>query len=83
MDVILKRILQEKADELGLTLGQAEEIFKSIPRFIHKTIEEGDISDLDTYKSVYIKDLGTFYPHKGMLKRLKENKVKNENIQSK
>jgi hypothetical protein len=38
MDVILKRILQEKAKELGLTLGQAEDIFKSVPRFIFSTL---------------------------------------------
>jgi maltose-binding protein MalE len=84
MDVILKRILQEKAKELGLTLGQAEDIFKSVPRFISEVIEEGNIEDLDSYKSVYIKDLGTFYPHKRMIEKLRSNKMKkNEDIQSK
>jgi len=82
MDVILKRILQEKAKELGLTLGQAEDIFKSVPRFISKVIEEGDIKDIESYKSVYVKDLGTFYPNKKMIEKLRVNKLKkDEDIQ--
>jgi maltose-binding protein MalE len=80
MDVILKRILQEKAKELGLTLGQAEDIFKSVPRFISKVIEEGNVEDIDSYKSVYIRDLGTFYPNKYFVKRMQNNRNKNENI---
>jgi len=84
MDVILKRILQEKAKELGLTLGQAEDIFKSVPRFISKVIEEGDIKDIESYKSVYVKDLGTFYPNKKMIEKLRVNKLKkDEDIQPK
>lgn len=62
MDVILERILEKKAEELGITKAQAVEIYKSLFAFIRKTTAEGNPIELETYKSVYIKDLGIFYP---------------------
>lgn len=82
MDVILERILESKAKELGITKGQALEIYKATFYFLKKVMAEGDFQDLETYKSIYIKDLGTFYPNKRMILKIQENinKQTNEDI---
>ena len=86
MDVILERILEQKADELGINKGQAIEIYKSLFAFIRKTTAEATPLDLSTYKSVYIKDLGVFYPKLivaekiGVNMKLKIEREQNEDI---
>lgn len=82
MDVILSKILSKKAEELGISKAEAVEIFNSLPRFIAKVMSQGDPLDLDTYKSVYIKDLGIIFPRKDIAKNIQRsilNKQDQEN----
>lgn len=81
MDVILNKILDNKAKELGISKSQALEIYNSIPKFIKHVASLGNMEDENSFKSVYIKDLGTFYPNIPMIKRIQNNiKDTNENI---
>lgn len=86
MDVILEKIITLKAKELNISKSQAIEIFNSIPRFVVKTMKEGNPLDLDSYKSIYIKDLGIIYPRLDIAKNIKKsiednlNKEANEDI---
>jgi len=86
MDVILEKIITLKAKELNISKSQAIEIFNSIPRFVVKIMKEGDPLNLDSYKSIYIKDLGIIYPRLDIAKNIKKsiennlNKEANEDI---
>jgi hypothetical protein len=86
MDVILEKIITLKAKELNISKSQAIEIFNSIPRFVVKIMKEGNPLDLDSYKSIYIKDLGIIYPRLDIAKNIKRsiennlNKEANEDI---
>lgn len=86
MDVILEKIITLKAKELNISKSQAIEIFNSIPRFVVKIMKEGDPLNLDSYKSIYIKDLGIIYPRIDIAKNIKRsiennlNKEANEDI---
>lgn len=86
MDVILEKIITLKAKELNISKSQAIEIFNSIPRFVVKIMKEGDPLNLDSYKSIYIKDLGIIYPRLDIAKNIKRsiennlNKEANEDI---
>lgn len=86
MDVILEKIIILKAKELNISKSQAIEIFNSIPRFVVKIMKEGDPLNLDSYKSIYIKDLGIIYPRIDIAKNIKRsiennlNKEANEDI---
>ena len=86
MDVTLEKIITPKAKELNISKSQAIEIFNSIPRFVVKIMKEGNPLDLDSYKSIYIKDLGIIYPRLDIAKNIKRsiennlNKEANEDI---
>jgi len=83
MDGTLEKIITLKAKELGISKAQALEIFNSIPRFVVKIMKEGNLLNPDSYKSIYIKDLGTIYPRLDIVKNIKrniENKEANEDI---
>ena len=86
MDVTLEKIITLKAKELNISKSQAIEIFNSIPRFVVKIMKEGTPLDLDSYKSIYIKDLGIIYPRLDIAKNIKRsiennlNKEANEDI---
>jgi hypothetical protein len=83
MDVTLEKIITLKAKELGISKAQALEIFNSIPRFVAKIMKEGNPLNPDSYKSIYIKDLGIIYPRLDIVKNIKrniENKEANEDI---
>jgi hypothetical protein len=86
MDVTLEKIITLKAKELNISKSQAIEIFNSIPRFVVKIMKEGNPLDLDSYKSIYIKDLGIIYPRLDIAKNIKRsiennlNKEANEDI---
>ena len=86
MDVTLEKIITLKAKELNISKSQAIEIFNSIPRFVVKIMKEGNSLDLDSYKSIYIKDLGIIYPRLDIAKNIKRsiennlNKEANEDI---
>ena len=86
MDVTLEKIITLKAKELNISKSQAIEIFNSIPRFVVKIMKEGNPLDLDSYKSIYIKDLGIIYPRLDIAKNIKRsiennlNKEGNEDI---
>jgi hypothetical protein len=86
MDVTLEKIIILKAKELNISKSQAIEIFNSIPRFVVKIMKEGNPLDLDSYKSIYIKDLGIIYPRLDIAKNIKRsiennlNKEANEDI---
>lgn len=86
MDVILEKLITLKAKELNISKSQAIEIFNSIPRFVVKVMKEGDPLNLDSYKSIYIKDLGIIYPRLDIAKNIKRsiennlNKEANEDI---
>lgn len=86
MDVALEKIITLKAKELNISKSQAMEIFNSIPRFVVKIMKEGNPLDLDSYKSIYIKDLGIIYPRLDIAKNIKRsiennlNKEANEDI---
>lgn len=86
MDVNLEKIITLKAKELNISKSQAIEIFNSIPRFVVKIMKEGNPLDLDSYKSIYIKDLGIIYPRLDIAKNIKRsiennlNKEANEDI---
>jgi hypothetical protein len=74
MDVILERILEEKAKELEITKGQAVEIYKSVFSFIRDTTSKTSTDDPSSFKSVYIKDLGVFYPKLIVAEKIEEAK---------
>jgi hypothetical protein len=83
MDGTLEKIITLKAKELDISKAQALEIFNSIPRFVVKIMKEGNLLNPDSYKSIYIKDLGTIYPRLDIVKNIKrniENKEANEDI---
>jgi hypothetical protein len=86
MDVTLEKIITLKAKELNISKSQAIEIFNSIPRFVVKIMKERNPLDLDSYKSIYIKDLGIIYPRLDIAKNIKRsiennlNKEANEDI---
>jgi hypothetical protein len=86
MDVTLEKIIILKAKELNISKSQAIEIFNSIPRFVVKIMKERNPLDLDSYKSIYIKDLGIIYPRLDIAKNIKRsiennlNKEANEDI---
>jgi len=83
MDGTLEKIITLKAKELNISKAQALEIFNSIPRFVAKIMKEGNPLNPDSYKSIYIKDLGIIYPRLDIVKNIKrniENKEANEDI---
>jgi hypothetical protein len=83
MDGTLEKIITLKAKELGISKAQALEIFNSIPRFVAKIMKEGNPLNPDSYKSIYIKDLGIIYPRLDIVKNIKrniENTEANEDI---
>jgi hypothetical protein len=83
MDVTLEKIITLKAKELNISKAQALEIFNSIPRFVAKIMKEGNPLNPDSYKSIYVKDLGIIYPRLDIVKNIKrniENKEANEDI---
>jgi hypothetical protein len=83
MDGTLEKIITLKAKELNISKAQALEIFNSIPRFVAKIMKEGNPLNPDSYKSIYVKDLGIIYPRLDIVKNIKrniENKEANEDI---
>lgn len=76
MDVILNKIIEKRCEELGISKTQGLEIFKSIPGFISATMDKGDYDDLDSFKSIYIKNLGTFYPNLKVVENINKNRKK-------
>jgi hypothetical protein len=80
MDVILNRLLDEKCKELGLSKAQGLEIFKSVSKFVAHTMQEGNYDDLESFKSVYVKNLGVFYPNINVVKNINKKRKKDENI---
>lgn len=76
MDVILNKIIEKRCEELGISKTQGLKIFKSIPKFISATMDQGDYDDLDSFKSVYIKNLGTFYPNLKVVENINKNRKK-------
>lgn len=76
MDAKLKRLINKRAKEVKIDISQGEEIWESLGKFVKSVIREGKMEDLDSYKSIYIKDLGTLYPNKKFI--YKRNAVKQE-----
>lgn len=73
MDVILEKIIEEKCNELNITKQQGIEIFKSIPNFVKFIMAKGDFKDIESFKSIYIKDLGIFFPKHVVIKKIQDN----------
>lgn len=81
MDAKLKRLINKRAKEVKIDISQGEEIWESLGKFVKSVIREGKMEDLDSYKSIYIKDLGTLYPNKKFI--YKRNSVKQEFLKNK
>ena len=65
-------IIKVNCKRLNINYGQGEEIWDSLISFIRKTMEEGSREDIDTFKSIFINQLGTFYPNKKHIKKVIE-----------
>ena len=65
-----KKILNELAAKHGLTIGQAEEVWKLLTDKVATTISdldkknEDDTYDIDKFKTISISNFGKFIPHK-------------------
>ncbi len=72
MESKFHNILKVNANRVKINYGQGEEIWDSLVAFIRKTMEEGEHGNVDTFKSVFINQLGTFYPNKKHIKKIIE-----------
>jgi nucleoid DNA-binding protein len=63
-----KEILNELAARHGISIGQAEEIWKLFTDKIHQTISDPDkktdgLYDVDKFKTIHIDNFGKFIPN--------------------
>lgn len=82
MDNIQKGLIRKHSKINNITYEQGETIWNTLWKFLKKSMEEGEYDNPETYKSVYIMHLGTFYPnlkHIEKIKQTKQTKV-DENI---
>lgn len=61
LDPKIKNLINQRALEVDISLGEAEEIWLSMGNFIKETIKSASPLNLESFKNVYIKGLGTFY----------------------
>lgn len=79
MRIIQKEILRkwkEIAEKNNVSLRTVRDIESSIFQMIKEEISKGNREDFDSFKNIYIKNLGTFYASKN--KWIKINKKNNE-----
>lgn len=82
MDGIQKGLIRKHSKINNITYEQGEIIWNTLWKFVKKTMEEGQYDIPESYKSVYIMHLGTFYPNKKHIEKIKnvKNTKANENI---
>lgn len=81
MDTKLYRIISKRSKEVGIDVNKGEEIWKALGFFVKDIIKSADMENTDTFKSVFIKDLGTVYPNRKFIEREKKERAKkNEDI---
>lgn len=93
IDPKVKRIINEQSNKIGIDVLQGEEIWNLLGGFVKHIWKQGDYMDPTSFKSIYIKDLGTVYPNVPLayaqrnkklayLKWLEENKDKGNQDES-
>ncbi len=65
-------ISREIAERMHIPIGKSWETYLAINKVIQKVIKSGDKRNPDTFKSIYITKLGTFYPKLKQLKKYNE-----------
>lgn len=81
MDTKLYRIISKRSKETGVDVNKGEEIWKALGFFVKDIIKSAELEDTESFKSVFIKDLGTVYPNRKYIERFKKEKEnKDENI---
>ena len=69
---VLKRF-KEISQKLNVPLQDVIDVESSIWKLVKEKIAEGKRGDIDTFRNIYIKNLGTFYANKGKFKYVNKN----------
>ena len=72
MQKITEEIIKELARKHSLSKVVVEEIINSMYRTIKKTIEEADVNNNESLKSIRIRGLGVFMPNSKIVKFYRE-----------
>lgn len=83
MDNLQKGLIRKHCRINNISYEQGENIWNSLWKFVKKSMEEGEYNTPESYKSVYIMHLGTFYPNEKHINKFKyiQQKKADENIQ--
>ena len=72
MESKLHNIIKKNSNRVNINYGQGEDIWDSVISFIKNVIESSEPNKPETFKSVFINHLGTFYPNIKHINKLKE-----------
>jgi len=74
---IIQRELLRKWEEIANKYEVSPEVVRNIEtsiwRFVRNEMSKGVKGKLDTFKTIYLRYLGTFYVHKGKFKHMNKN----------
>jgi len=60
MDSELRRLIDETAEELGITKSQAQRIWIDSGKVINNMMVEGTFKDIHTKKTIFLRNIGTY-----------------------
>jgi nucleoid DNA-binding protein len=80
MDTRLRGIIHEAAKELNISKVEAEQIWTATSMIIRDIMKEGNPKDPDTYKRVFLRNIGTFHVKEKTIYALKQKFKPDENI---
>ena len=80
MDSELRRMIKETAVELGITELQATHIWTATGMVIREMMSEGNPRYPDTYKRIFLRNIGTYHVRETTKFALKKQWERYENI---
>lgn len=77
MRIVQKEVLKkfrEIAKKHNIPLQTVIDIESSIWKYVSKEMSEGVTPDFDTFRNIYIRNLGTFYANRGKYNNVNRNR---------
>jgi hypothetical protein len=65
-------LIKANSKRVNINYAQGSDIWDSLMLFIKNTMLDSNIQEPDTYKSVFINHLGTFYPNMSKVNKVSE-----------